>query len=213
MIAKTIIDRVTDHPEAAEILFKPVQLRIIEKLFEGTPLNDNEKRYLRGNLGRKITALERLLLDNDKGSTAPHPILTSMSNYYVTAHEALRQNGFGWFYDANTITVMNTSLKGSIRHNGRKYVFIRTRSMKTRSRYRDPATGIFYATNEQIIRDAFELKDESLKRTWRSMLERYGTMFVNSPEQYYSTFHNGIHDNGASGGGGEGGGELKNIPE
>lgn len=212
MISKTIIDRVTDQPEAAEVLFKPVQLRIIEKLAEGAPLNDNEKRYLRGNLGKKITALDRLLHDNDKGSTAPHPILTTMSNYYVTGHEALRQNGFGWFYDANTITVMNTSLKGSIRHDGRKFNFIRVRSMKRRSKVRDPSTGIFYATNEQIIKDAFELKDESLKRTWRSMLERYGTMFVDSPEQYYSTKYKETHEEGGLLGRGTQGGP-ENIPE
>ena len=41
-------------------LFKPGQRRIIEKLSKGTQLNENEKRYLRGKLGEKISAIEIL---------------------------------------------------------------------------------------------------------------------------------------------------------
>ena len=173
-----------DRPEVAQILFKPVQLRIIEKISEGEALTDNEKRYLRGKLGKKINALNALLRVNNGDADHSHSLLSSLENYYISGHEALKRNGFGWFFDTKTIIVMNTSLKGSIRHNGKKYVFIRTRSMKNRSRFRDPATGIFYATNEQIIRDAFEQKDESLIQTWKSMLERYGPMFVDEPEQF-----------------------------
>lgn len=184
MVAINMMDLLIDHPNIAQVLFKPVQLHTIEKIVNGAPLTKNEERYMRGNLGKKINALHALININEMDSNHSHSFLSSLDTYYISGHEALKRNGFGWFYDANIIIVMNTSLKGSIRHNGKKYIFIRTRSMKNRSRFRDPTTGIFYATNEQIIRDAFELKDESLIRTWNSMLVRYGPMFVENPEQF-----------------------------
>ncbi len=172
-----------DNPRVAHVLFKPVQHRIIEKILKGEVLTDNEKRYLRGKLGKKIDALNDLFNGRDKVISSPHPILSTLENYYITGYEALKHNGFGWFYDTSTIIVMNTALKGSIRYDGKKFILIRTRSMKTRSRHRDPATGVFYASNDQIIRDAVEAKDESLVQTWMSMLEQYGSMFLESSEK------------------------------
>lgn len=210
---KSIINCVIDHPADAAVLFKPVQLQVIEKTSKGIPLNETEKRYLRGNLGKKITALEHLLQSGNSESSPINPLLDNLNNYYVTGFEALKHNGFGWFFNTNTIIVMNTSLKGSIQFNGKKFVFIRTRSMKGRSRHLDASSGMYIATNEQIIKDAFELKDESLIRTWRSMLERYGTMFVDYPERYQGP--NNLRYNSANvhGVGAEGEGVSHNEPE
>ncbi len=184
MLAKSTIETLYRHPKLSEILFKPVQLQIIEKLAQGTRLSENEKRYLRGNLGKKISALESLCQVYAGESRTSYPFLDILYIYYITGHEALKHNGFGWFYDSKHIIVMNTTLKGSIHYQGKKVTFVRVRSMKGRKSYIDTTTGIYFATNEQIIKDARELKDESLIRTWKSMLKEYGTMFVESPASY-----------------------------
>ena len=41
-------------------LFKPVQFNIIKKLDEGKRLTENEQRYLRGKMRKKIRILEEL---------------------------------------------------------------------------------------------------------------------------------------------------------
>ena len=179
----------SENESLAKTLFKPVQRRIIDKLKTGTDLSENEKRYLRGKLGKKLNALSTLL-DHYIGENAKElPLLDGMNNYYIAGYEALRHNGFGWFYETRNVTVINTRIKGRISHNGRAYVFIRVRSIRGCSIRKDETSGLRYATNEQIYHDAMRLKDETLLRTWRSMCERYGTMFVQEPERFMKEMH------------------------
>ncbi len=193
MLQSITIRTLDQNPGLSGALFKPVQRQIIGKLARGENLSENEKRYLRGNLGRKLAAIDQLLRGDSKEENLQYPFLDSLDNYYITGFEALRHNGFGWFYDSKTVIVMNTRLKGSAVHSGKKIRFIRVRSMSSRGIQVDRDTGLRYATNEQIFRDARELKDETLRRTWNSMLERYGEMFVRSPERYKMQ-HKGQHE-------------------
>jgi len=165
-----------------ETLFKPVQRRIIDIISSGGELDENEKRYLRGKLGDKLNAIDGLLEYNDKLIYDGIPFLEGMTNYYITGFEALRHNGFGWFYDTKNIVVINTHIKGRLPHNGKRLVFIRVKSIKSRGIQMDESTGLRYATNEQIYYDTKRLGDASLLGTWESMLYRYGEMFVKDPD-------------------------------
>lgn len=165
-----------------EIFFKPVQRRVIDKLSSGTELNENEKRYLRGKLGDKLKALDRLLEYHDPQGHESIPFLEGITNYYITGFEALRHNGFGWFYDTKNIIIINTQVKGRLSHDGKRFVFIRVRSLKSRGIQMDESTGVRYATNEQIYYDARRFGDNSLLGTWKGMLYSYGEMFVNDPD-------------------------------
>ena len=178
MLTSRTIQALIQHPDSAEALFKPIQRGIIEKLAAGKDLDENEKRYLRGNLGRKLTAIESLIDSASDGPTLSHPILQTLDNYYISGFEALRQNGFGWYYDTKTVVVINTRLNGSISFNGKLYQFVRVRSLQHRQWQQDERTGLRYATNEQIIKDARELKNELLERTCLSLLDRYGGLFA-----------------------------------
>lgn len=180
MFAPITVRALNRRPPAARVLFKPVQRQIIEKLGRGQEqaLSDNEKRYLRGMLGQKLTAIEQLLLTTGNSRDLRHPLLDTLDSYYLTGFEALKHNGFGWFYEPKVIIVVNTRLKGSVLYDGKQYRFVRVRSMESRQWYLDETNGLRYATNAQLIRDARELKDKTLERTWHSMLERYGNLFT-----------------------------------
>ncbi len=178
------ISILSEDESLAKILFKPVQRRIIDKLKTGANMNENEKRYLRGKLGEKLNALS-MLLDHYIGENAKElPFLDGMKNYYITGYKALQHNGFGWFYDIRNVTIFNTRIKGRLSYHGKMYVFIRVRSIRECSIRKDEATGLRYATNEQIYHDSRRLKDDALLRTWGSMCERYGKMFVKEPQRY-----------------------------
>jgi hypothetical protein len=41
-------------------LFKPVQIEILKKIKRGATLTENEKRYLRGGLRKKLDSLQAL---------------------------------------------------------------------------------------------------------------------------------------------------------
>ena len=178
------IQILSNNVSILEVLFKPVQWRVIKKLRSGAELNENEKRYLRGKLGEKLNVIDRLLESRDQHSCENIPLLEGMANYYITGFEALRHNGFGWFYDTKNIVIINTRIKGSLSQNGKRYVFIRVRSIKSREIQIDELTGRRYATNEQIYYDAKRQGDNALLGTWKSMLNRYGNMFVKHPEKF-----------------------------
>ena len=180
MLAPATIGALNKRSNAARILFNPVQRQIIEKMGRGEEqaLSDNEKRYLRGKLGQKLTAIEQLLLTTGNSRDLRLPILDTLDSYYLTGFEALKHNGFGWFYEPKVIIVINTRLKGSVFHDGKRYRFVRVRSMRSRQWYLDETNSLRYATNAQLIKDARELKDEALERTWYSMYERYGILFT-----------------------------------
>jgi len=184
MLTPRTIQALTQHPESAKALFKPVQRGIIEKLAAGKDLDENEKRYVRGNLGRKLAAIEGLIATTIDLPAPTFPFLETLHNYYISGFEALKQNGFGWYYDTKIVIVINTRLNGTVPFQGKLYRFVRVRSMGHRQWRLDERTGLRYATNEQLMKDARQLKDEPLERTCRSMWDRYGKLFANRPHYY-----------------------------
>jgi hypothetical protein len=164
-------------------LFKPVQFNIIKKLNTGKKLTENEKRYLRGNMRKKLNLLEEL--ENKEGlSNSVNFLLNSISSYYITGLEALRHNGYGWYFEPKVIEVINTKIEGNIKIGGKMLKFIRIKSIENSSYIVDEKTGLKYATNEQIIKDTRITKNEYTKNIWMQMLSRYKSLFVKN----YSKF-------------------------
>jgi hypothetical protein len=165
--------------ENQDILFKPVQMSVLRKIAENRPLSENEKRYLRGRLGEKLSTLD--LLINGQSSSNQEPWMTYVSglrHYYIAGHMALKLNGFGWFFEPRTVIVVNTHLKGRIHPQNKVIEYVRIRSISEDQWHLDEDTGIRISTNTQVFHDAQRLGDESLLRTWWSMYDRYGSMFV-----------------------------------
>ena len=158
-------------------LFKPVQFNIIKKLNTGKKLTENEKRYLRGNMRKKLNLLEEL--ENKEGlSNSANLLLNSISSYCITGLEALRHNGYGWYFEPKVIEVINTKIEGNVKIVGKTLKFIRVKSIRNSSYIVDEKTGLKYATNEQIIKDTRITKNEYTKNVWMQMLSRYKNMFI-----------------------------------
>ncbi len=158
-------------------LFKPMQFRVIKKLCELEKLTENEKRYLRGNMGKKLNALEEL---ERKGTASGRiaVLLGSIGSYYITGLEALKHNGYGWYFDTKVIEVVNTRIEGTMRISGSTFKFIRAKSIGKSEYSIDNKTGLKYATNEQIHKDAKVTRNEYVKNVWMQMLSRYGKLFA-----------------------------------
>jgi hypothetical protein len=182
-MSSAMISRVLELDDGErEILFKPVQLRVLRKSLDGKRLTENEKRYLRGRLGKKIAAMEHLVEMGEKDPLKD--ILSDIGEYYITGYEALKLNGFGWYYDTKRVEVVNTRIEGRLHVGGRSIRFIRVRSLGKGGWVSDGETGIRYAKNERIIDDARRLGNEALFRTCLSHIERYGRLFVERPGRY-----------------------------
>jgi len=166
------------------LLFKPVQLRVVEKVSRGAILSHNEKRYLRGRLGRKIRLLERLARPARERNYGLRAIVGLLGEYYITGYEALKHNGYGWYFEPRNIEVVNTRLDGRLIVDGKVIIFRRMKSMAPDWWATDSATGLRYATNERILKDAQRSGQDHLVKTWASMLERYGRLFVKTPIKY-----------------------------
>jgi len=165
-----------------DIWFKHQQQEVLRKLIDNEPHNENQKRYLRGSIKRKIDTLSSLLGERNEGELIR--FLNGIENYYITGFSALKHNGFGWYFVVKRICVTNTRIEGSF-HIPHKLVKLkRYRSIKNRSFLIDERTGLRYATNEQILKDAIEDGDEALKRECLSHLKRYGELFIKDHERY-----------------------------
>lgn len=164
-------------------LFKPVQFNIIKKMNSNKKLTENEKRYLRGKMGKKLIALEEL-----ESKQAPAESLTiflnSVGSYYITGLGALKHNGYGWYYEPKSVEVINTKIWGSLKISGTTFKFIRVKSMEKSEYLIDKKTGLKYAANEQIFNDAKMTKNEYVKGVWMQMLSRYGKMFAKNYEKF-----------------------------
>lgn len=165
-------------------LFKPVQFNIIKKLNTGKNLTENEKRYLRGHMRDKLIALEELE-NKGEANESVSILLSSIGSYYITGLEALRHNGYGWYFEAKMIEVINTRIEGNVRIRDNLFKFIRVKSIENSKYSIDKETGLKYAANEQIINDAKLTKNEYVKNVWVQMLSRYGKLFVKN----YSKFN------------------------
>ena len=105
-------------------------------------------------------------------------VLDSIGSYYITGLEALKHNGYGWYFEPKAIEVINTRIGGTLRIAGKSFKFVRVKSIE-KSRYSvDGETGLKYAANEQILNDAKLTKNEYAKSVWVQMLSRYGKMFA-----------------------------------
>lgn len=166
------------------LLFKPVQLRVIEKLQHGEPLSPNEKRYLRGRLGKKLSLLDHLVSPVRPQTDALGAIVGMLGEYYLTGYAALKHNGYGWYLDPRRIEIVNTRLDGKLTVDGKHVIFRRVKTIGPDWWAADSDTGLKYATNERILMDARRSGQTHLVKTWTSMLERYGKVFVKNPRRY-----------------------------
>lgn len=178
-----VIEDVLNLPEhEIRTLFKPKQKEVLVRIMKGEPLDSNQQRYLRGDIRKKIdtlSSLEKNGKENEKRS-----FLKGVENYYITGYDALKHNGYGWYFSTKRIIVMNTRLEGTFHVPGAIIKLIRLRSLKNRSFSVDEETRLKFASNEQIFKDAEELGDEALRRECLSHLKRYGELFIEGHERY-----------------------------
>jgi len=178
MASQQLIRKLADSEEkVVPTLFKPGQFSIIKKMNAGKKLTENEKRYLRGKMREKLIALEELE-SKETPSGSASILLNSIGSYYITGLEALRHNGYGWYFEAKAIEVINTRIEGTVRISGSIFKFIRVKSIENSKYSIDRKTGLKYAANEQIFNDAKLTKNEYVKNVWVQMLSRYGKMFA-----------------------------------
>ncbi|MBS3158472.1 hypothetical protein J4206_04255 [Candidatus Woesearchaeota archaeon] len=178
MIPQQLLERaVRKEGSIVPVLFKPVQFLVLKKMMKGELLDENEKRYLRGGIQKKMNAVQELTeKDNHDGKL--NTILQSLNQYYITGLEALRHNGYGWYYDPKSIEVINTSITGRIRIHGCTIKFIRVKSLRNTKGKNDKENGLAYATNEQILKDVRYTKNKYTEKIWHQMLHRYGDLFA-----------------------------------
>ena len=170
-------------------IIKPKQLSLLKKQLDNRNLTENEKRYLRGNLRKKLEFLEQFWGDSQKSNDNEHQrLLNIISAYYITGLSALRYNGFGWYYKPKIVEIINTRLEGKIRLNSITLKFYRVRSINQSVFIIDELTGLKYATNEQVIKDTKYTKNKYAELVWKNMLNRYGKQFVKEPNRH-SEYH------------------------
>jgi hypothetical protein len=182
MLARTIDKLLT--VENLGVLFKPVQVIILEKLKHGHPLTENEKRYLRGHLGKKLEILERLMVDRGPSEGSLPELLDNIGDYYITGYAALKNNGFGWYYDLRRIDVINKRIDGRMRFKGKIIIFHRVKSIDRKAWRAEPGTGLRYARNEQVLKDARRARRRDIVGAWISLFERYRGLFVRRPKDF-----------------------------
>jgi hypothetical protein len=166
-----------------QTIIKPKQLVLLKKLVNGHKLTENEKRYLRGNLGKKLEFFEEFYEEN-LDVDEMQQFLNIIDSYYITGLQALKYHGFGWYFTLKIIEVINTRIEGRIRLKNITLKFYRIKSISKSNFIVDGSTGLKYATNEQIIKDTRYTKNEYTKSVWRNMLNRYWKQFVKNPNNF-----------------------------
>jgi hypothetical protein len=146
-------------------------------------LTENEKRYLRGNLGKKLEFLEEFYEENHDVDELEQ-FLNIIDSYYITGLRALQYHGFGWYYTTKIIEIINTRIEGKIRLKNITLKFYRIKSIAKSDFVVDKSTGLKYATNEQIIQDTKYTKNDYTKWVWKNMLNRYWKQFVKNPNKF-----------------------------
>lgn len=167
-------------------LFKPVQFNILKKLDIGKELTDNEKRYLRGKMRGKLNILKRCMDSSIEGISEYNVFLGSLESYYITGLEALKHNGFGWYFESKIIEIINTKIEGKLSIAHKTVKFFRVKSIEKSKYSIDKKTGLKYADNEQIIKDINIIKNTYAKNVWKQMLNRYGNLFVKNYTKFKS---------------------------
>ena len=175
-----IITKIVENEDTLKpVLFKHAQFEVLRKLDNNKPLSENEKRYLRGNIRNKIEAIAKLTENKENELSG---LLNSIGSYYITGFEALKLNGYGWYYTSKKIDVINTKIEGKIRMAGKTIAFIRIKSI-SKSRF-NKINNINYATNEQIYKDNKIIKNAYLQKAWIQMINRYPKLFVKNIKKY-----------------------------
>lgn len=164
-------------------LFKPKQFDVIKKLCNNQRLTDNEKRYLRGNLRKKLQILEKIGFKKQDKFTL---FLNTIGSYYITGLEALKHNGYGWYFQPKIIEIINTRIEGRLFLENKTLRLIRIKSLENRRFAMDEKTGLNYATNEQIIEDTKITKNDYTKKVWIEMIARYKKLFVENYNKFKS---------------------------
>jgi len=167
---------VTEQDLVTPILFKPVQFKILQKLEQAKPLTHNEQRYMRGKLGKKLHAIEGILATKEPEKDLAL-MLNLIGSYYITGLEALKHNGYGWFYEPKIIEVINTRITGKITFQDKTVKFIRVKSLSKSEILVDTETSLHYASNDQIHKDIAFTQNKYVKTLWMQMYGRYGKIF------------------------------------
>jgi hypothetical protein len=179
-----IIQKILEIDESiTQTMIKPKQLILLRKLHNGEKLTENEKRYLRGNLGRKLEFLEEFW-EEAHDIDEQQQLLNIIDSYYITGLTALRYHGFGWYYLPKITEIINTRIEGKIRLKSTTLKFYRVKSIGNSDYVIDRSTGLKYATNEQIIKDTKYTKNNYTKLVWSNMLNRYWKQFVKKPNKF-----------------------------
>ncbi|MBI2667518.1 hypothetical protein HYX17_01975 [Candidatus Woesearchaeota archaeon] len=184
MINQRIIHWIVEEEDLiVPTLFKPVQFNVIKKLDNGKKLTENEKRYLRGKMKKKITLLQSFMsIEQLKDNYLI--LLDIIGSYYITGLEALKHNGYGWYFKPKIVEIINTKVEGTVTLNDKTIKFIRIKSIKSSKIVIDKESGLKYATNEQIIKDIAFTKNKYTENVWIQMLARYKNMFVKNIDKF-----------------------------
>ena len=179
-----VIQKILEMDESiTQTMIKPKQLVLLKKQLHGQKLTENEKRYLRGNLRKKLEFLEEFYEEAHE-IDEQEQLLNILDSYYITGLSALRYHGFGWYYIPKIIEVINTRIEGKIRLKNVTLKFYRVKSIGQSHIIVDETTGLKYATNEQIIWDTKYTKNDYTKLVWKNMLNRYWKQFVKKPNSF-----------------------------
>ena len=189
MTNQKLIKRIIEIEEkVVPTLFKPVQFNILKKIIKNKKLTENEKRYLRGSIKQKLELLELLGRndgDNKDGVGNKYvKFLNNIDSYYITGLEAIKQNGYGWFFDVKVIEVINTKIEGRIKIGDKLVKLFRVNSIENRKFTLNKETCLNYATNEQIIKDIIITKNEDAKNIWLQMCSRYKKVFAKNSNDF-----------------------------
>ena len=159
-------------------IFKDKQFEVLKKISFGTELTETEKRYLRGNIRKKLELLNILNADQYNPRVKDYSdFLKILREYYITGLESLKNNGFGWDLKINVIEIINTKLNGGVEFNGKILKLIKVKSIKKADVVFNKSDSMKYATNEQIIKDIKITKNLLVRKKWLNHYLRYKSEF------------------------------------
>jgi len=164
--------------EIVRPIFKDKQYAVLKKISFGIELTETEKRYLRGNIGKKLELLNIINSDQYNPRVKDYSdFLKILREYYITGLEALKNNGFGWDLKINVVEIVNTKLNGEVEFSGKTLKFIKLKSIKKADFVFNKSDSMRYATNEQIIKDIKITKNLLVKKKWTNHYLRYKSEF------------------------------------
>ena len=164
--------------EIVRPIFKDKQFGVLKKISFGAELTETEKRYLRGNIRKKLELLNILNSDHYNPRVKDYSdFLKILREYYITGLESLKNNGFGWDLKINVIEIINTKLNGEVEFSGKTLKLLKIKSIKKADFVFNKSDSLKYATNEQIIKDTKITKNLLVKKKWTNHYLRYKSEF------------------------------------